>query len=242
MDYYNKYLKYKNKYLELKHNNNQYGGSVIPCDLGFKNIKGSCWAIAIQMILCFGHFTSGQINCVMESFNNESVDEIIKNADRFINQQITKVKANTELTNVFEPYDIFNEKKIGFLKIILHKFIERYYNKVMNKQFTPKPEKIDPDTNQLRCEFQIAINFKRLFKTESVNTNYEKLPKSFGGKIDSKYLFCNLLSIFFLDYKVSFTNYYENFNSIKFNPETDLGIGISIPKHSCCLFICNLHV
>ena len=234
MNYYNKYLKYKKKYLELKYDNSQYGGSIVPCNKGYNNMIDTCWAVAIQMIICFGHFTSGQVNCVMELLNNESMSEIIKNTEQFIEQQISKIKVNTELTNVFAPYDIFSENKIGFVKKILHKFIERYYNKVINRQFTEKPKNIDPEENQERCEKIIAINYKNLFDTGHIIDN-----KSFIGYIYDKYLFCNLLSIFFLDYKVSFRNYYDNFNKIEFNHESDLGILISILEHSCCLFICN---
>jgi len=234
MNNYNKYLKYKKKYLELKYDNSQYGGSIVPCNKGYNNMIDTCWAVAIQMIICFGHFTSGQVNCVMELLNNESMSEIIKNTEQFIEQQISKIKVNTELTNVFAPYDIFSENKIGFVKKILHKFIERYYNKVINRQFAEKLENINPIENQERCERIIAENFKKLFATGHIIEN-----KSFTGYIYDEYLFCNLLSIFFLDYKISFTNYYDKFNSIKFNHETDLGILISIPTHVCSLFICN---
>jgi TPR repeat protein len=234
MNNYNKYLKYKKKYLELKYDNSQYGGSIVPCNKGYANAIGTCWAVAIQMIICFGHFTSGQLKCVMDLFNNSLVEQIIKNAEQFIDQQILKIKDDTELTNVFVHYDIFNEYQIEFVKKILHKFIERYYNKVMNMQFTKKPEDINPKENQERCEKIIAINYKNLFDMSHITRK-----ESFGGRIYDGYLFCNLLSIFFLDYKVSFRNYYDNFNKIEFNHEIDLGILIRIHKHECCLFICN---
>jgi TPR repeat protein len=237
MNYYNKYLKYKTKYLELKYDNSQYGGSIVPCNKGYANKLGTCWAVAIQMIICFGHFTSGQLKCVMDSFNNSLVEQIIKNAEQFIDQQILKIKEDAELTNVFAPYDIFSENKIILLKKILHKFIERYYNKVMDRQFTEKPEDINPKENQERCEKIIAENFKNLFNTNHLIINSG--DKQFGGRIYDNYLFCNLLSVFFLDYKVSFTNYYDNFNLIKFNPTKDLGILVKLDDHACCLFICN---
>ena len=52
MDYY-KYIKYKTKYLNLKYDNNQYGGGVVPCDKGYTNMLGTCWAVSILMIFCF---------------------------------------------------------------------------------------------------------------------------------------------------------------------------------------------
>ena len=232
MDYYNKYIKYKTKYLELKYDN-QYGGGDVPCDKGFSNGEGTCWAVAIQEILGFGHFTSKQFNKIAMSFNNVSVDIIKQNAQDFINKQILKIKDDIELTNVFEHFDIFSDANIIYVKNILYKFVERYYKKVTNTQFTPKSSYVLP-YNQERCEYKITINFKKLFDIS------DKTPTtSFGGHIYDEYLFCNLLLIFFLDYKVSFTKYYDNFNTINFNRATDLGILITIPEHSCCLFICD---
>jgi TPR repeat protein len=234
MDYYNKYIKYKTKYLELKYDN-QYGGGDddVPCDKVFSNGNGTCWAVAIQEVLGFGHFTSKQLKKKAMLFNNASVDIIKKNVLDFINKQILKIKDDIELRNVFEHFDIFSEDNIIYVKNILYKFIERYYKKVINTQFTPELSYLSP-SNQERCEYKIAINFKKLFDIS------DKTPHaSFGGFIYDEYLFCNLLSIFFLDYKVSFTNYYDNFNTINFERATDLGILINIPEHTCCLFICD---
>ena len=53
MELYNKYIKYKKKYLSLK---NQLGG-LIDCDdkyYFFENFQGTCWMISILMIL-FSH-------------------------------------------------------------------------------------------------------------------------------------------------------------------------------------------
>ena len=237
MDYY-KYIKYKTKYLNLKYDNNQYGGGVVPCDKGYTNMLGTCWAVSILMIFCFGHLTSDQLYTVMNTFKNNTVslEEIKINIELFIKDKIGGIQGNTELTNAFAHYDIFSDDKIDFLKEILRKFIERYYNKVMDIPFIIKPLKymLAPKDNPERCELKIAENYKNLFDTSHVSKKI-----NLGGFMYDDYLFCNLLSIFFLDYKVSFTNYYTNFSSIKFNPVTDLGILIIIHGHACCLFICN---
>jgi TPR repeat protein len=235
MDYYNKYLKYKTKYLNLKYDNNQFGGAV-QCEKGHSNFLGTCWAVSLLMILSFGHLTSNQLNEKNQSFRqgDDSITEIKKHIEKFIEQRITEIQSNEELTNTFMPYDIFHINNIHLVKEILRKFIERYYNKFMNIQFTPKLQHVNPTQNQERCEKIIATNYKNLF-----NTNHIIITESFGGTIYDEYLFCNLLSIFFLDYKVSFTNYYDNFNTINFKDENDLGILIKIHNHVCCLFICN---
>jgi len=239
MDYY-KYIKYKTKYLNLKYDNNQYGGGIVPCDKGYTNALGTCWAVSIIMILCFGDFTSDQLNEKMKSFQQgvASITELKGNIEQFIKQRIIDIKSNIELTNAFAHYKIFEDDKIDFLKEILHKFIERYYNKVMNIPFIIKPLKYmlaPPEENPERCELKIALSFQNLFDFSHI----KKRDSEFGEYIYGEYLFCNLLSIFLLDYKVSFTNYYDNFNTIKFDDENVLGILIHINGHVCCLFICD---
>ena len=234
MDYYNKYVKYKTKYLELKYDI-QYGGGVVSCDKGYTNALETCWAVGLQMILSSGHLTSDQLNEIMKSFQkgDGSVIAIKENIELFIEQQIKQIQDNTELTNAFAHYNIFTRDKIVIVKDILRTFIERYYNKFMDIQFTTKPlGYIDPETNKDRCEYRIAFSFQNLF-------DYIRRTTTFGESIAGQYLFCNLLSIFLLDYKVSFTNYYDNFNTINFKRATDLGILVRISGHVCCLFICN---
>ena len=237
MDYY-KYIKYKTKYLNLKYDNNQYGGGIVPCDKRYNNVFGTCWAVSIMMILSSGHLTSDPLNKIMESFQkgDNSVAAIKGNIEKFIEQQIKEIQSNTELTNAFAHYNIFTDDKIVIVKDILRTFIERYYNKFMNIQFTTKPlDYIDPETNKQRCEYRIANDFQKLF---DLSHSIER-KSGFGEFIYGQYLFCNLLLIFFLNYKVSFTNYYDNFNTIKFDDKNDLGILINIKEHICCLFICD---
>ena len=230
MDYYNKYVKYKTKYLELKYDNNQYGGGIVPCDKGYTNVLGTCWMSSLLGLFCFGDLTSKIVYDKMNSFYNPSIEEIKKNVEQFIKEQITQI----QLPIAFINFQIF-EKNLELVKIILHKFIERYYNKVMNIQFTDKPENTDPLINPERCERKIATTFLILFPTPNIKTD----ASSFGSYIYHNYLFCNLLSIFFLDYKVSFRNYYNNFSSIEFDDKNDLGILIYINGHVCCLYMCD---
>jgi len=65
---YKKYLIYKNKYLELK---NQKGG-ISFCEKAYKNLYGTCWAVAIQTMFTFGQATSNDLKTVMKSINLDS--------------------------------------------------------------------------------------------------------------------------------------------------------------------------
>ncbi len=218
--YYDKYLKYKNKYLLLK---NQIGGETF-CDKAYKNILGTCWAVAIQTIFTFGQATSENLKKIMKSFN-------LQNKSIFINNKIQEVISNPQLNDFFS-HDILDDKKHIFLKNILDKFIDRYYSKVFEINNLEKPKEIDDRKNPERCELVIADNFKKLFDNIFKNDTY-------GGIIISHFLFANLLSLFYLGYKVSFRNYYDNFQSINFDVKNDLGILITIDGHVCCLYICD---
>ena len=76
------------------------------------------------------------------------------------------------------------------------------------------------------------------------NTKYFKSENELhGGNILDRYIFFNLLSIFFLGHQISFNNYYPyyvgKFNNISFNPKNDIGVLFDIDEHTCCFFICN---
>jgi hypothetical protein len=152
----------------------------------------------------------------------------------FVNQRIQQLQTMHQLMD-FYPHNILNDTNRIFLENIMNKFINRYNSKITLPE---KPENIEYDlSNPERCELVIAQNFKKLFKHPIISNNSEK--SAYGGNLVQQYLFANLLSVFFFKEKVSFTNYYDNFKSINFDLENDLGILIHIKNHVCCLYICN---
>jgi hypothetical protein len=268
MDYKNKYLKYKTKYLNLQYDENlnlQYGGKV-PCNKGYQNMIGSCWAIALQMIFSFGDINNDHLEKVMKSFDNgsylifwrdSSKDTFLTNRDNFIETQIKKVQEDPELKDFF-PEDFFKTPAKGYLIKILQKFIDRYYSKVFGIQNTEKPKDLsDPKSNKERCEIVIATYCKKLFQNykgvKLIDDYYLNYYISKPNSIDdinhvstfvqgnplTEYLFFNLLSIFFLGEKYSFKPFYNNFNLINFDDKKDIGILIQTYDHVCCLFMCN---
>ena len=124
-NYKDKYLKYKNKYLQLK--KIQKGGSV-DCNDVYNNALGTCWAVAIHTIFTFGEATSGHLETIMKSFNLFSVFD---SQNDFIANQIQKVQQNLQFKNIFLDY-IYSDN-ILYLQNILNKFIHRYYSKVLQQ-------------------------------------------------------------------------------------------------------------
>ena len=219
--YYDKYLKYKNKYLQLK---NQIGGLSF-CEKAYKNVWGTCWAVTILTILTFGQVTSNHLKSVIEGIEK-------KDFNGFVRHRIGELQSNRQLMD-FYPDDILNGTNGTFLEIIMNKFIDRYNSKVSTEE-PEKPENREYDfSNTQRCELVIGDNFNKLFVHPMLK--HEK----YGGNLLYQYLFANLLSVFFLNEKVSFTNYYDNFQLIKFDPENDLGILMHLDDHVCCLYICE---
>jgi TPR repeat protein len=237
-----KYLKYKSKYLHLK---NQIGGISIPfCEKAYKNVLRTCWAVAIQTMFTFSDTTSEDLKTVMKSIHldseNLSFYEITEKKKKFIDDRVQVVQTNIllnsfyRLFNNYYPDYFYKGKKKEYLNKILNKFIDRYYRKILEINNSQKSEEIDDTINLERCELVIAQNFKGLFEYSLL-----KYITDYQGNIITIYLFSNLLSVFFLDYKVSIKNYYNNFNSINFNREKDIGILIHIESHVCCLYICG---
>jgi TPR repeat protein len=233
--YLQKYLKYKNKYLELV---NQKGGLECQDTLVFTNTIGSCWMVAIQTILVFGDFTRNNLEKTLKSIQVNKICDIKEleiNKKCFIEKQIKNVKNNSFLNNTL-PAFIFNDEKIENLKLLLDKFIDRYYSKIFSIRNIDQPIIDSEDYLKGRCELLINKYFKDLYLTY----NTFSISDVVGGNLIEEYLFINTLSIFLLNFEVSFTNYNKNnFKDIDFNVSNFIGIIIEIEQHACCFFYCN---
>ena len=240
MTYYEKYIKYKKKYLNFKYQQN--GGSVACVnDRVFKNVLGTCWMIAAQTILCFGDLTK-------DAFQKKMLEIIIlpnnKLKENINNLLIQKAQSNKILVEIL-PSDIFSKKYIKNLLNILEHIVKRYQNKVFNISSgrNEKNKFIGNEYNNTkRCELIIAKNYMESLGNHT-NFNFKRTNYVYGGYIIDQYLFSNLLSIFFLGHQISFKNYYSYyvgiFNNISFNPKNDIGVLICTQKHVLCFFICD---
>jgi TPR repeat protein len=233
MIFFNKYLKYKNKYNELK--NIQRGGMEFKDDIVFTNTIGSCWMVAIQTILVFGDFTRDNLESTLKNIQINKIcdiEELQINKKCFIEKQIQNIKNNSYLNNTL-PTFIFEDKKIENLKLLLDKFIDRYYSKIFSIRNKNQPIINSDEYLKGRCELLINTHFKNLYETYSITDNI-------GGNLIEEYLLINTLSIFLLNFEVSFINFYKNnFKDINFNDSNFIGIIIEIEQHACCFFYNN---
>ena len=237
MDYYNKYT----KYIELKYNYNQYGGSNLILHV-MNQMRYTFTPTTIEIIFILGHNTSNILEKIMEYIMNAYkirkdkqeplVDVAIKNIKDAQEALIDKLISSIDLlkqdnkfyTNIFSKYT-------RILKLILNAFIDRYYHITMTPlQNPPKAAYVIPD---LTKPFHILF-----WDYKSLLIGLEE-----PDNIIDEYLCCNLLSICFFNYKVSFTNYYNIYDFTKtLTPEIAgniMGILIYSYYHKCCLFINN---
>ena len=226
MSYYEKYVKYKNKYIALKHDASaknvvlQSGGLYCNNYRVYKNMLGTCWMVAIQTIFSFGDATSGLLE--------KNIKEV-----RNLKFLIERAKLIPGVEDILPG--IFDPPKVDYLMNILRKFKERYKSKVYGVRNANYPHGAKLE-NKDRCELVIAKNCKYL--TKDID-NFISGSSSYAATIISEYLFSNILSIFLLGWKTSFTNYYNcEFSNIIYNSD-DLGIIIQINGHSSCFFVCN---
>ena len=152
--------------------------------------------------------------------------------NEFIERRIEQVRRNHLLNDFFPDY-ILNDSKSIYLKNILDKFIDRYCSKILDKKNPLAPDVVSTQLNPGRCELVIAENFKKLFDNPIFKHD------DYSGGLYDTYLFANLLSIFFLNEKVSLINYYDKFDSINFDPINNIGIIINTKGHACCFYICE---
>ena len=155
MDYKDKYIKYKSKYLELK----QKGGMDCVNERVFQNLLDTCWMIAIQMMMCFGDATKNQIESELENVTT-------KNKDMYI--QVLTVTHKSNLISLLPPELNLESGNIDlYLTSLLDAFIKRYLSK-FNRFLSDKPASIENKTNPQRCEKVMSNAYKLLFRIKNI--------------------------------------------------------------------------
>jgi len=169
MSYLDKYLKYKNKYLQLK---KQIGGRINCNDIskiGFNNRIGTCWNVTIQTVMFYGDPYRNEIQEILEKFSSET---IIDNA----------IKVNN--LELLLPSHLLdgNNKILDKSKKILVDFIEDFknINTIINYLKETNRE------NSFICEKDFVTKFFNLYKINR---------ETYAGNFDDSKKLYNLLYV-----------------------------------------------
>jgi ankyrin repeat protein len=129
MEIYNKYIKYKNKYKELK---NQLGGA-IECDdkyYFFENLKGTCWMISILMIL-FSHEPQLLENLIKMT-KDDYIIKFNKSNTRILFPHFTKLEDVNNIISFFNYLKKRFENRTKYNSELLDETKEKSYNEDEN--------------------------------------------------------------------------------------------------------------
>ena len=169
--FYEKYIKYKEKYINLqnmkKTDTVQRGGYDCNNDVVFKNIAGTCWMVALQTIFSFGDCTSSEI---------ENSVKILQYRESITEEFVEKVK----------------EKGIENMLGITFEELEKLYPKGKGEEnFVEflKTKNISPDAfkNVINSDEFIIDTLKRL-NLDEILKDYKKTRSFNPYNLDKKFV------------------------------------------------------
>jgi ankyrin repeat protein len=207
MSFYNKYLKYKNKYIQLK---NQLGGLRLACndESVLNNRMDTCWNAVIQMAFLFGDQTSDTVQTNIE----KPIEEIISDTPRELLEclPIDFFIDNNYGNNLKE--DIVNNLRI-FFKILNERFLIKY-----TEATAPETDGLLMRSKSIECENNFTQYFKIIFYKYFTTMD----PKHFmttntGYNVDIFFMIL-LFSILLYKRRIYMTLHYLNTLIIQSNP------------------------
>ena len=188
MNYQEKYLKYKKKYINLK---NQSGGStshIEDSNFSMVNTLGSCWNIAINMIMLVGDSTR---DAITEKATNNTAEAIFESGKQLL------INILSDIINVESK----KENLIKLIKNIQKRLGIFYQNNIIQGQnniIQGQNNIIQGQNNIIQSQEQNMLTCEKDF-----NSNYNiivgRSEKTEGGDDDDDFILCNIISIFFLN-------------------------------------------
>jgi hypothetical protein len=228
MNYHNKYIKYKKKYVNLKYNNHQYGGGADDIAQILESLNNlNCTLIGttpVEMIFILADKTSQFAKEI-----NSRIMTVITSDEMYIAAQDTLLQAHSvnllgKFSNLFKlvesPSHSLENWTNGDINNDLYKLLKKFIDRYIQLEIFIGKTDLD-----------ISIEFAKLFD----NIKLMLTGLYANDNVIDEYLLFNLLSIFFLDYEVEFTNYYTDFNKI--NYKDCIGIIVNTSNEKLCLFI-----
>ena len=200
VNYKEKYLKYKRKYLEIK------GGANCP-NIGFYQHMGECWHDALTMLLLYSDGLSEHIQKIFDTTSEYKFDyeDCIKYAYNNTPEYLQPLNIEKEV-----DYKVFFKNSIDYIR--------QLYSRYMNDKLPvlPKQRLSTIHTGELR---QIEPSFKRfrrnsineslacvnyIYKITNINlSHFEKIDymhDNHGGHIRHDFTIIQLFNYFLLNY------------------------------------------
>jgi hypothetical protein len=195
MDYKEKYLKYKRKYLELK------GGAKCPF-IGFYQHRGECWHDSFTMILLYSDGLSEHIQQIFNTTEDYKFDY-----EDCITYAINNNKFMLPINIEEKDYEVFFKNSINYIR----QLYSRYMNDklpILPKQRPPLPniKQIEPSFKRFRRnsinESLACVNY--IYKITNINMsdfkriNYTHIDH--GGHMLHDFTILQLFNYFLLNY------------------------------------------
>jgi ankyrin repeat protein len=247
MDFYDKYIKYKNKYIALK---NQNGGALLKCDdvLFLTNNYGTCWNASIQMIFLFGDITSCEVQKNIIKEPDIIINDILKNNDLSNCLPFDFFENDDYNTNRLKP-DVY-DKILNLLLEYKKRFDIKKCDYIENKKSTPSPyNTIIRRQRSKNCEISFTEIFFNL-------TNKSSKKVNIGGNDIDLFLLILIIGLFLCKQKIEYTTYllyddnyidYDNVLNSHYKQgkidiemaKNSIGIIVALTEHTTCFYKCN---
>ena len=172
MDYYQKYLKYKNKYLDLKQNitGGAYTGPVC-INKGFRQHKGECWHDAISMALMYADEFK---ELTQERLYNLSVDDLISRGNPLHKPVLVTIKPELE--------DKYIRLAREYLSKIKQRFIN-HYDEYIRLQPTDIVQFHEDDSTPLQRQKSLELGIDSAVCAYKIGEIYNDIfPEDLGDK------------------------------------------------------------
>jgi ankyrin repeat protein len=222
MSYKNKYLKYKQKYLQLKNQNGGICPENCDCILGksiikktyincdddttLQNLHGTCWALSILMIFIFGDSTR---ECTQTTLMTKHINHIITDSD--------------DILKLFLPSSFYADDKLLPEKILNMRILINYLIKKINV----KKNNLDLHSNKDIHEIEFVQAFNNLFNLK------KKIPNPLSSYVTLDFFLINLLSCLFIQKLININIYSKQ------HLENNIGILILSVDHCTSFYKCN---
>ena len=240
IDYFNKYIKYKNKYYTIKKQfgagNEEYRAKactidkgydqIIECNIHFNNNLDTCWTISIFMIFIFSDSTS---KCVQNKLFSVSCSDIVND------------KLSNCLLKFLLPIEFYakQDKIILLLNLLIKRFNIKVNDQHLNNTYSSQHHNRQHIYTRQRSESeQLEDEFSKIFF--NLLNKYDNIKKQYyhGGPYEIFFL-TNILSCLLLQKLIKLNNFVVNQKiEIELLTET-IGILIFLHKHFCSFYICN---